>query len=60
MRRRGPGVGGIKKHDNLKTALKEKGAELQEDRVKHAQEVLATFRTQLEEFARCDNIESFE
>lgn len=52
MRRRGPGVGGIKKHDNLKSALKEKAAELQEDKVQHATEIIGTFKTQLEDFAR--------
>lgn len=59
MRRRGPGVGGIKKHDNLKSALKEKGAELQEDRVNHAVEVIATFRVQLEDFAQYEIFRSF-
>ena len=40
MRKRGPGVGGIKRSENLNNALKEKGAEIQEDKVKHMTEVM--------------------
>ncbi len=40
MRRRGPGIGGIKRHEDMKSSLREKGAELREDRVKHAEEVI--------------------
>jgi hypothetical protein len=50
MRRRGPGVGGIKRSENLNNALKEKGAEIQEDKVKHMTEV----KTQLFKLVRLD------
>jgi ESCRT-II complex subunit VPS22 len=52
MRKRGVGVGSIKQNESIKSALRERGVELQEDRLKHATEVIETFRTQLEEFAR--------
>jgi hypothetical protein len=39
MRKRGPGIGGIKRSENLHSALREKGAEIQEDKVKHMTEV---------------------
>jgi ESCRT-II complex subunit VPS22 len=51
MRRRGPGVGGLKKRAEVRNAMREKGAELQEDRLQHSQEVLETFRKHLEQFA---------
>jgi len=52
MRRKGPGVGGIKKAEGVQTKLQERGAALQEDRVKHMTEVIEQFRIHLEDFAR--------
>lgn len=43
MRKRGPGVAGIKRNESMITALREKGAELQEDRGRHATEVKSVF-----------------
>ena len=59
MRKRGVGVGAIKRKDQHKNAFKEKGAELQEDRVKHMTDAITTFRTHLEEFARSVHREGF-
>jgi len=52
MRRRGPGVGGIKRHAQVKVALQLKGQEIAGDRVDHARDILTTFRASLETFAR--------
>ena len=45
-------MGGIKKHAAHQSAIKERGAALQEDRVAHMTEVVGVFRQQLEAFAK--------
>jgi ESCRT-II complex subunit VPS22 len=52
MRRKGPGVGGIRKAEAATAKLQERGAALQEDRLQHMTEVVGQFRSHLEGFAR--------
>lgn len=51
MRRRGVGVGRVQNKKKQEEQFKQLGADLQDDQVKHAEQVLGLFKTHLEDFA---------
>jgi len=51
LRRRGPGVAGIKKRQAEKKAYNETGNKMQAEQLEHVREVVESFKTRLEDFA---------
>lgn len=50
--RRGPGVKGLKKQKEEKVAIKQKGEELEDQKIEHVKQQLDFFRSELEVFAQ--------